>query len=123
MTVVYYQEFFALTEIKLGIIREIRETIAEAMLHIESSTMGTHDFKLIRPRLLSEKLTSLREFFDSLNISQVDSLKVFGDQGQVDKTNARVRWRFEVWQNDGGINGIYCEEIHGLPRQDEKSQN
>jgi hypothetical protein len=123
MTVVYYQEFFALTEIKLGIIREIRGTIAEAMLHIESSTMGTHDFKLIRPRLLSEKQTGLREFFDGLNISQVDSLKVFGDQCQVDKTNARVRWRIEICQNDGGINGIYCEEIHGLPKRVEKCRN
>jgi hypothetical protein len=122
MTVKYYQEFFALTKIKLGIIREIRGVIAESMLHIESSTMGSHDLKLIRPRLLSEKPTGLRDFFDGLNISQVDSLKVFGDQCQVDKTNARVRWRIEVWQNDGGINGIYCEEIHGLPRQDEKCQ-
>jgi hypothetical protein len=120
MTVIYCLEFLALTKIKLDIILEIQGTITEAMLHIESSTTGTHDLKLI---LLSEKPTSLREFFDGMDISQVGSLKVFRDQCQVGKTNEGVTWRIEICQNDGDINVIHCKEIHGLPKRVEKSQN
>ena len=112
MTVTYCREIIP-NNIDFKVIRKNQRSLIDIKLIIGSVSGATYDLKLDKPKLLSNT-TKVADFFQSLDIKDVESVKIFCESTQCGNTE-HISWRIEIWLKDKSISMIHCSEIHGLP--------
>ncbi len=113
MTVTYYREIIP-NNIDFKLLRQNRKSLINAKLIIGSVSGVTYDLKLDGPKLLSST-TKVGEFLQSLDIKDVELVKIFCDSTQCGNTE-HITGRIEVCLKDKSISIIHCSKIHGLPK-------
>jgi hypothetical protein len=112
MTATYCREIIP-NNIDFKVIRQKQRSRIEANLIISSISGVTYNLKLDEPKLLSDA-TNVVDFFQSLDIKNVESVKIFCESTQCGNTE-HISGRIEVQLKDKSIY-IHCSKIHGLPR-------
>ncbi len=112
MTVTYYREIVP-NNIDFKVIRKNQRSLIDAKLIIGSVSGARYDLKLDKPKLLSDA-TNVVDFFQSLDIKDVELVKIFRESTQCGNTE-HITERIEVCLKDKPIS-INCSKIHGLPR-------
>lgn len=115
MTTGYYREFWALEEVSIKIMRELRNKPIEARLHLKSYIQGGHDLIVVRPRISSQVPCTITQLSVSLSADQVNGIKVFGQPPRDAAPDQGLSWRIEIWKKDNQIVIIRCSDIKGLP--------
>ena len=100
------------SNIDFKLIRQKRRSHIEANLIISSINGVTYNLKLDRPKLLSNT-TKAADFFQSLDIKDVELVKIFCESTQCGNTK-HISWRIEICLKDKSIPMIHCSKIHGL---------
>ena len=113
MAVTYYREIIP-NNIDFKVIRQKQKSCIEANLIISSIRGATYNLKLDEPKLLSDA-TNVVDFFQSLDIKDIEFVKIFRESTQCGNTK-HISGRIEVWLKDKSISMIHCSKIHGLPR-------
>jgi len=112
MTATYCREIIP-NNIDFKVIRQNQRSLIEAKLIIGLVSGGTYNLKLDRPKLLSNT-TKVADFFQSLDIKDVELVKIFCESTQCGNTK-HISWRIEICLKDKSIPMIHCSKIHGLP--------
>jgi len=102
------------SNIDFKLIRQKRRSHIEANLIISSINGVTYNLKLDKPKLLSDA-TNVVDFFQSLDIKDIEFVKIFRESTQCGNTE-HISGRIEVWLKDKSISMIHCSKIHALPR-------